>query len=480
MASIEELRENRLKKLEILKSKGIESFPISSGPNLSALEAKEKFSSLLKSKKKITLAGRIMSIRGQGAIMFSDLYDGTDKFQLVIKRDELGEELSSLFVDTVDIADFIEATGKVFKTKRGEMSLSVTSWRMLAKSLRQLPEKWHGLTDTEERFRRRYLDILMNEDVRNRFLMRSKIVSEIRKFLDKKGFMEVETQMLQPEAGGASAKPFLTHHNALDIDLFLRIAPELYLKRLLVAGFPKVYEIGRCFRNEGIDATHNPEFTMLEWYEAYSDAEKQMKFIELLMRQLDKISGRGLFGKKSFPRVTYSELFRKHALISDITSLSEDELSLKAAQLGVSVDGVKGIPTLLDVIYKKLIRPKIEEPTFVVEYPSFMLPLAKRIPGKEGFVDAFQLVVKGVEVVKAFSELNDPIDQRKRLEEQEKFKEGGDEEAQSIDEDFLEALEHGMPPAGGVGIGIDRLVMLLTDTHNIREVVIFPTLRPKI
>lgn len=488
MASLEEIRLERLEKLKKLKESGMNPFPIESGLSGNIEKVQAKFSEWEKEKKEISIGGRVMAVRGQGAIMFVDLDDGTGKFQAVVKKGDIVKEKFDLFVDTVDIGDFIKITGSLFVTKREEKSILATDWTMLSKSLRPLPDKWHGLKDTEERFRRRYLDSLMDEESKNRFIIRAKVLSEFRKSLDKAGYVEVETPILQPQAGGATAKPFITHHNALDIDLYLRIAPELYLKRMLVGGFPKVYEIGRNFRNEGIDVTHNPEFTMLEFYGAYEDAKSQMKFVEKMMKDLVKslfgkteieIDGNKIdFGTK-FKVVSYFDLFKRYPLIQEPEFLDATELALKAKQLGVDLEKGDGRDKMLDKIYKKTCRPKIIQPTFIVDYPTSMLPLAKQKSDNESLVDAFQLVVNGVELVKAFSELNDPIDQMERFKQQEKERAGGDDEAQQKDEDFLEAMEYGLPPAGGVGIGIDRLMMLLTNTQNIREVIYFPTLRPR-
>lgn len=488
MASLSDIRAERLEKLEKLKSAGMDPYPVESGLTATVEKILDKFSTWEKEKKEISVGGRVMAIRGQGAIMFVDLDDGTSKIQAVIKKGDIPADKVELFADTVDIGDFIKVTGSLFVTKRSEKSILATDWAMLSKSLRPLPDKWHGLKDPDERFRRRYLDSLMDETVKSRFLTRAKIISEFRKTLDKAGYIEVETPILQPQAGGATAKPFSTHHNALDIDLFLRIAPELYLKRMLVGGFPKVYEIGRNFRNEGIDVTHNPEFTMLEFYGAYEDAKNQRKFVEKMLRDLVKSLTGGTeiesggekidFGPK-FKTVSYFDLIKRYALIQEPEFATADELVLKAKQLGVDLEKGDNKNKILDKIYKKTCRSKLIQPTFIIDYPLDMLPLAKQKTGDEEIVDAFQLVVAGVELVKAFSELNDPIDQAKRFKAQEKDRDAGDDEAQETDVDYIEAMEYGLPPAGGVGIGIDRLMMVLTDTQNIREVIYFPTLRPR-
>ena len=487
MASLDEIRATRLAKVDLLKRKGLNPYPVATERDVTLADAAHDFEKLSK-KKKLCLTGRIMALRGQGGLVFADLFDGTGKFQVLLKKDEIGDELFSEWSDLTDIGDFVEVTGTLFLTKRNEKTLQARNWRMLAKSLRPLPEKWHGLTDTEERFRRRYLDTLMNEEVRARFVLRSRIISALRASLDAEGFLEVETSMLQPLAGGASAEPFTTHHNALSINLHLRIAPELDLKKLLIGGYPKIYEIGRSFRNEGIDVTHNPEFTTIEWYEAYSDASKQRIFIEKMFRALVKkvtggttitFDGTAIDVKKPFSVVTYAEALQRYALIPEPEKATLSELSLKAKQLGVSVAPHDSRQKVMDGIFKKEVRPKLLQPTYIISYPMGMIPLAKQEAEKENTVDAFQFYVGGLELIKAFSELNDPVEQARRFNNEDANRKGGDKEAQPNDRDFVEALEYGMPPAGGVGMGIERLVMLLSDVKNIREVIFFPTLRPK-
>jgi lysyl-tRNA synthetase class 2 len=487
MSTIEEIRAARLEKLKLLKEKGIAAYPISTDVDCDLKTLEKNFLKLSK-KKKLTIAGRIMALRPQGGLVFFNLDDGTAKFQGLVRKDEIGEDVFNIFSATVDIGDFIEATGELFVTKRKERTLLVKSWRMLSKSLRPLPEKWHGLQDTEERFRKRYLDLIASPGVKARFILRSKILSEIRKFLEAEGFVEVETSILQPQAGGASAEPFRTHENALNTDLYLRIAKELDLKKLLIGGLPKIFELGRDFRNEGIDLTHNPEFTMVEWYEAYSDSSKQRLFVQRFIQSLVKtIHGVSIFEfdgnqietKNVFTAISYYDLLKRFALLENPEKSSRESLALSAAQLGVKVENAASREKILDSIYKKTCRPKLIQPTFITDYPVNMLPLAKKKEGRDDLVDAFQLIIGGTEIVKAFSELNDPIDQAERFGYQEKEREAGDKEAQPTDKLFLEALEYGMPPAAGVGIGIDRLVMLLTNQKNIREVIIFPTMRPK-
>ena len=488
MASLEEIRNERLRKLSILKTMGVTPYPIVSNSDVTLLEAVAQFTKLSKRKKPISLVGRVMSLRGQGALVFFDLNDGTGLFQGLLKKGDIEDAVFELFKDAIDIGDFIEVSGKLFVTKRKEKTILVTNWRMLSKSLRPLPDKWRGLQDVEERFRRRYLDTLMSTEVRDRFLVRSAVINEIRVALTENGFLEVETPLLQPLAGGATALPFLTHHNALDIDLFLRIAPELYLKQLLVGGFRKVFELGRNFRNEGIDVTHNPEFTMLEFYEAYSDAKKAMKFVEVLVRRVaKKVVKKGQvphgedvidFGKP-FSVISYTDLLKRYALIPDLIKITKEELTIKAKQLGIDVAPSDAKEKIIDNIYKKTCRPKLVQPTFITDYPVEFSPFAKRKEDDQNFIDRFQLVVGGFEVVNAFSELNDPSDQRERYVEQDKKKRAGEGEVSPSDEGYLESMEYGMPPAAGVGIGIDRLVMILTNTKNIKEVILFPTMRPR-
>lgn len=488
MASLHEIREERLRKLALLKARGLDAYPVAARPEVTLAAAGKDFAKLSKKKSGIALAGRVMALRGQGAIIFFDLYDGTGKLQGLLKKEELPDEALSLFADAVDIGDFIEVKGPLFLTKRKEKTVLVREWRMLAKSLRPLPDKWHGLQDVEERFRRRYLDLLMSEEVRSRFVLRASILSFFREYLNAEGYLEVETPILQELPGGALAEPFKTQHQALDMELYLRIAPELYLKELLVGGFTKVYELSRNFRNEGIDVTHNPEFTMLEYYEAYGTAAGQRAFVETMLRALVK----KLFKKTSiayggekiefagpFAVAPYLDLLRRHALIPHPEKASRAELANKAAQLAVEVKQGDSAEKIMDNIYKKAIRPKLVEPTFIVDYPVAFSPFAKQKEGDPRLIDRFQLVVGGLELVNAFSELNDPEEQRVRYSREEKKRKGGEKDVSPSDEAYLEAMEHGMPPAAGVGLGIDRLTMLLTDVKNIKEVILFPTMRPR-
>jgi lysyl-tRNA synthetase class 2 len=488
MATLDELRSERIKKLNSLKEKGINPYPTKTNKEFTLAEVASDFAKLSKRKKPIAIAGRIMAIRSFGGSIFADLYDGTATFQVYLKKDEIGDELFSLFAQTIDIGDFIEASGSLFVTKKEEKSLLASNWNILSKSLRPLPEKWHGLQDVEERFRRRYLDTLMNPEAKERFIVRSQIIQLVRAFYIDEGFLEVDPPILQALAGGATAEPFKTHHNALQTDFYLTIAQELYLKELIIGGYNKVFEMGKRFRNEGIDVTHNPEFTMLESNEAYADAEDLREFTEKLFKfVVKKLFGTLTFSydeneidvKPKFAVITFYDLLRRHALIQNPESISQEDAILKAQQLGVKVDPKDALDKILDNIYKKVARPKLIQPTFIIDYPVSFNPFAKRKENDDTLIDRFQLVIGGVELVNAFAELNNPLDQKDRYLEQDKKGKGGEKEISPSDQEYLEAMEYGMPPNGGIGIGIDRLVMLLTNTKNIREVIIFPTLRPK-
>jgi len=486
--SLEEIREERVSKLNLLKEKGVNPYPVSVDRDFTLAEVIETFDELIKKEKEISVVGRVMAVRGHGGSSFFNINDGTDTMQCYIKKDVVDEEQFELFRKALDIGDFIEVKGSLFVTKKEEKTIEVKSWKMISKSLLPLPDKWHGLQDTEERFRKRYLDLLMNDEVRGRFVLRSKAISALREFLNSNDYLEVETPSLQPLAGGATAKPFTTHHNALDIDLHLRIAPELYLKELLIGGLTKVYELGKTFRNEGIDITHNPEFTILEFYEAYSDAKKQRAFVEKLFKFVaSKVLEDNIFKhdtgdidfSKDFNVISYGELLKEYASIDDILEISIEDLRLKAKEFGVKVSSHESKDKIIDNIYKKTCRPKLIQPTFIIDYPVEFSPFAKQKEEDPRLIDRFQLVVGGWELVNAFSELNDPKEQENRFLEQDKKRKAGEEEVSPSDKTYLEAMEYGIPPAGGVGIGVDRLVMLFTNTKNIREVVLFPTLRPR-
>lgn len=453
MPTLEELRKTRIEKLEALKAGRKNPYPSEIKRDFQIKTVFDKFWLWRIAKKEFHLAGRIKSIRIHGQVAFFDLEDGSGKIQCFLSPKGLKHKESyAEFTINYDIGDFIEIKGSVFKTKQGEKTVKIEKIRIIAKTLRPLPEKWHGLKDVEERYRKRYLDLLMSSETREKFLIRSRILKELRNFFEDNGFMEFETPMLQPIPGGATAKPFKTHLNALDLDLYMRIAPELYLKRLLVGGFEKVYEIGRNFRNEGMDAHHNPEFTMLEAYAAYENSEYLKIFLQNFFRFLvEKLNN----GK--------SEITYENNVIDFSKSFEEKKYDDLIEEFGD-----------LDIAKKKMIQP-----TFVSGFPKELLPLSKNLEKDPSKADAFQIFIGGLELVKAFTELNDPLEQRARFEHQEKLREKGDEEAQHVDEDFLEALEYGMPPSAGFGIGIDRLAALLTDSHTLREIILFPTMRPQ-
>ncbi|MDP1538960.1 MAG: lysine--tRNA ligase [bacterium] len=484
---IDEIRKTRLKKMGAMKKSLLNPYPEKTKRTHKITEALKDFNSIARSKKEIILAGRIKSVRGHGGSAFLDIEDGTGKIQAFLREDRLGEKGYKFFLNSFDIGDFIELRGILFKTQKGEKTIEVAGFKMLAKSLLPLPEKWHGLKDIEERFRKRYLDLIFNPEVKSKFETRAKIIKEIREFLDKEGFLEVETPILQPIYGGAKARPFKTHLNAQDLDLYLRIALELYMKRLLVGGVEKVYEIGKCFRNEGIDRSHNPDFTMLEFYWAYADYKDLMKLTErmfenLLKKVLGKLEiqyeNKKINFKTPWPRIEFDQLFKKYTRIN-IKEINLEALKKEAQKLGIEAGKSASKSELADEIYKKHCLPKVWQPTFVINHPTGFFPLAKAQESDPGKLSNFQLVVAGWELVNAFSELNDPVEQRKRFEEQEKLFKEGSEEAQRMDEDFLLALEYGMPPSAGFGMGIDRLIALLTDSHSLREVILFPTMKPK-
>lgn len=436
--------------------------------------------------KKAAVAGRLMAMREHGKATFADIQDSQGKIQLMLREDLLGEEQYRAFAD-LDLGDWVGATGEVVRSRRGELSVSVDSYELLSKSLRPLPEKWHGLKDRESRYRQRYLDLLMNEEARRVLDARVRVVREIRRFLDDRGFIEVETPMLQPIPGGAAARPFVTHHNALGMDLYLRIAPELYLKRLLVGGYEKVYELNRNFRNEGISSRHNPEFTMLEAYWAYVDYRAMMDLLkDLITEVVVSVTGSAVLevaGEKvdlgaDWKRVTMLEALSEYAGLDLEVTMPRERLAKIAAESEVEVPPAAGPGWIIAELYEKLVEPKLIRPAFVLDYPEEISPLARKNPRHPGFTERFEILIGGQEIANAFSELTDPVDQRQRFEAQARKRAAGDEEAHVVDEDYLLALEYGMPPAGGLGVGIDRLVMLVTGSHNIRDVIIFPHLRP--
>lgn len=434
----------------------------------------------------VSVAGRIMSKRIMGKAGFAHLQDGSGSIQLYVSRDSLGEENYAAF-KSMDIGDIVGVKGYVFTTRTGEISVHAQSVTLLSKSLQVLPEKYHGLKDTDARYRQRYVDLIINPEVRDVFVKRSRIISEIRRVLDDRGFLEVETPVLHTIAGGANARPFITHHNTLDIDMYLRIALELHLKRLIVGGFERVYEIGRVFRNEGMDTRHNPEFTLLELYQAYTDFNGMMDLTEELIRTVAKnvlgtaqitYGGVAIDLDKPFERLSMKDAVKKYSGV-DFDTLADLEAARAAAKAhGIAYEERHEKGDILNLFFEEYCEEKLIQPTFITGHPVEISPLAKRIPGNEAYTERFELFIVGREHANAFSELNDPIDQRARFEAQAALKAAGDDEACDVDEDFLCALEYGMPPTGGLGIGVDRLVMLLTDTASIRDCLLFPTMKP--
>lgn len=436
--------------------------------------------------KTVSIAGRLMAKRGMGKSSFCDLYDRDGKIQLFVRINDLGDEVYDEF-KKLDIGDIIGVKGVVFKTRMGEISVRVSEYTLLSKSLRPLPEKFHGLKDTEIRYRQRYLDLIVNPEVRKTFILRSKIISTIRSFLNDRGFLEVDTPLLNTIPGGAAARPFITHHNTLDIDLYLRISPELYLKRLIVGGLEKVYEMGRMFRNEGMSVKHNPEFTLLELYEAFTDYKGMMELTENLITHVAKevlgtteIEYQEQKIDLSIPwtRMTMTDAVKKYAGV-DFDSLSYDEAVSLAREKGIELSGNIFKGEILNMFFEKFAEANLIQPTFIMDYPVEVSPLTKRKPDKPELTERFELFITGREMANAYSELNDPIDQKERFLAQVKKREQGDEEANMMDEDYITSLEHGLPPTGGLGIGIDRLIMLLTDSYSIRDVLLFPTMKPK-
>ena len=471
----------RRRKLESLRAAGVEPFPHEFDGVESIASVREAHAGLAagdETSARHRVAGRLAARRGQGKMAFLDLVDRSGRIQLQARVDELGPEGMERLLG-LDLGDLIGVDGVAFVSRRGELTLRVEDFTLLAKSLRPPPEKHHGLTDVETRFRRRELDLIANEDARELFITRARVISAVRRFLDAEGFIEVETPVLQPLYGGAAARPFTTHHNALDREFYLRIATELYLKRLIVGGLERVYELGKDFRNEGVDSTHNPEFTMLEWYEAYADYEDIAARCERLISYV--AADVGYSGE-----IDLTPPWRRERLPTailertgiDIMALDDRE-SLAAAmrERGLHVPEDDTWPQLVDELLSKHVEPTLIKPTFLLDYPVSLSPFAKRHRSVPGLVERFEAYIDGLEIANAFTELNDPDEQRRRFEQQRALAGAGDEEAQPYDEAFVEALEQGMPPTGGIGIGIDRLVMVLTGRRSIREVVLFPALR---
>ncbi len=490
------LIKRRFEELNELKAKGFEPFAYSYDVNSSAEDVKKNFKE--DEKRVVRIAGRIMAIRRMGKASFAHLQDHTGRIQIYLRKDDIGDSYDAFKL--LDIGDIIGIEGFVFKTKSGEISVHTTSMSLLSKTLRPLPiaketvdEQGNKIvhdqfTDKELRYRQRYVDLVVNSEIQATFIKRSKIVSTMRSFLDSNGYLEVETPILQPLYGGAAAKPFTTHHNALDTTLYLRIADELYLKRLIVGGFNGVYEISKDFRNEGMDRTHNPEFTMMELYVPYKDYEWMMQFVEKMIHQICT----KVFNKVDFEyeerQINFNPPWKRVSMVDalkektglDILEVSVDDLKSTAKRLGIDIKGLEAKGKLIDEIFSAVVQPELIQPTFVIDYPLELSPLAKKHRSKPGLVERFEGYVAGREICNAFSELNDPIDQRERFEGQVKAREAGDEEAHQIDEDFIRALEYGMPPTAGLGIGIDRLVMLLTNQSSIRDVIFFPQMKPEV
>ena len=483
MSEGDDLRQQRVAKLERLRQMGIEPFPRKYERNMMAAEAIERFEQL--GGVELRLAGRITGMRVMGKASFAHILDGSGRIQIYLRSDVLGENRYQLF-KSFDIGDFIGVTGTLFRTRTGEITVQVADFKLLAKSLRPLPEKWHGLTDVEKRYRQRYLDLISNDEVREIFQVRSGVIASMRRFLHERGFIEVETPVLQPVYGGAAARPFETYHNALDRSLYLRIATELYLKRLIVGGFEKVFEIGKNFRNEGISIKHNPEFTLMESYEAYADYYDVMDMVEQMIQSIaldvlgtDQIlyQGNQISLKPPWTRITLRDAILEHSGIDIAKFPTQEGLYARMVELGIRA--VPGMPRgkLVDELLSTFVEPRLIQPTFVLDYPAELSPLAKRKADDPTLVERFEGFIGGLELANAFSELNDPIDQRERFVRQLEDRAAGDEEAHLLDEDFVLALEHGMPPTGGLGIGVDRLVMIFTDQYSIREVILFPQLR---
>jgi len=479
------LVQERLSKLEAFAERG-PLYPHGFDRTHTSAELHEQETELTSAGTVVRIAGRIMAKRKAGKTIFLPLYDGPGKIQIYAKRDDLGEDDFAFFKKNLDVGDIIGVSGTLFRTRTEELTVRVSEWCLLAKSMRPLPEKFHDMS-LELKSRKRYLDLIMNLETRERFRRRSAILEEVRRFLIDADFLEVETPVLQPLYGGATARPFKTHHHALDQTLYLRIADELYLKRLIVGGFEKVFEFCKDFRNEGMDRTHNPEFTMMECYAAYWDYEQVMDLFErMVLRLVDRFGedGKVTYGEhvldfsNGFRRLPFLDGLREKTGV-DFAGIDREAAKAEAEKHGVTVTPTMGVDKILDELFGELVEPGLIQPTFVTNHPKELSPLAKAHRDNPALVERFEGFVAGFEVCNAFSELNDPAEQRRRFVDQMELKAKGDEEAQMLDEDYIEALETGMPPTGGLGVGLDRLVMLLTDCHSIRDVVLFPAMRPQ-
>lgn len=480
-----EERDIRIGKLKLIREKGVNPY----------VDRFEKTHSLLQAKKlplnteEVRTAGRILTVRLFGRLIFATLKDFSGKMQIALQEKVIGKEMFSFFKKFVDIGDFIGVEGSIFKTRAGEITLDTGKFELLSKTLRPLPEKWHGLTDQELIYRQRYLDLVMNDGTIERFLKRARIIKSIRDFLDASDFVEVETPVLHTKPSGAIATPFATHHNALDLDLYLRIAPETYLKRCIAGGFEKVYEFARSFRNEGLDPSHLQDFTMLEYYAAYWNYEDNMRFTENLIKHvLEEVNGslNLVFGEKvlnfnkEWRRVPMRDIIKETTGIDYSLFSNAEDLRKELIKRNIEIQSVEtmGFGSIIDSIFKKAVRPEIIDPLFIIHHPIELSPLARRNDSNPMITDRFQLVVNGWEIVNAYSELIDPVDQRERLEEQARLHSKGDAEAMVMDEDFLTAMEHGMPPISGLGMGIDRFVCLITNQENLRDIILFPLMKP--
>jgi lysyl-tRNA synthetase, class II len=484
-------RRRRLGDVEELRAAGIDPYPVRFDRDRTLRELRAEFGDLpagTETESTVRVAGRILLIRRQGKLTFATMRDQSDSVQLFVSSDVVGAEAHRRF-DQLDRGDWVGVEGTVLTTRRGELSVKVRSFVLLAKALRPLPDKWHGLADVDTRFRQRYVDLVVNPDVRRVFEVRFAAVAAIRRLLEERGFVEVETPTLSLELGGATARPFVTHHNALDLDLYLRIATELHLKRLVVGGFERVFEIGRVFRNEGIDTTHNPEYTLLEAYQAFADYHDMMELTESLVvaaarAALDggttvQIRGEKVDLAEPWPRITMVDLIRERVGVDIRPSMAVDDARAVLDELGLHYEPWWGSGRLTHEVYDKLAEPTIVRPTFVLDHPRETSPLARAHRDDPTLVERFEPVVDGTELGNAYSELNDPIEQRKRFEAEARARAAGDVEAGTVDDDYLRALEYGLPPTGGMGLGVDRLAMILAGVTSIREVILFPTLRPE-
>ncbi len=485
ISGLNDQQQARYEKLARLRGRGVEPYPPRATRSHLAREAIAIFEREGKCEG-VKLAGRLVAFRDMGKLTFAHILDDSGKIQLMFRKDVVGEENYAHLLKEYDLGDFIGVEGDLFRTKTGEVTLQAQRFQLFAKTLSPLPEKWHGLKDVETRYRQRYLDLLSNEQARQIFVVRAKIVTAMRKYLDEHGFLEVETPTLQPLYGGAAAQPFTTHHNKLDRDLYLRIATELYLKRLIIGGIERVYEIGKNFRNEGIDATHNPEFTMMECYQAYGDYTTMLTLVE----EMFCACAEAAIGTLKFPyqgneidftppwrRVTMRDAIFNATKIDIYQSTDMPSLRARIDELGLKVEHQATWGKTVDEVIKDYVEPKLIQPTFIMDYPEEVSPFAKKKADQEGIVERFEPYIGGFEVGNAFTELNDPIDQYERFLGQARQRAAGDVEAHQIDLDFIEAMTHGMPPTGGLGVGVDRLAMLLTDQASIREVILFPQLR---